>query len=302
VFTVEQLVSPSTGCPWILKKNPEDYLKFVCAESEEALVEIVEYDVGEVEYDAGPLVSELGDVLYVALVTVAKASKTYGFDPQEVYDSAVEKIRGRTPYMAEWGDGESFAETCEQAEALWQARKKAQKAQNAAGFSTKLIHAGTSERDAREKLVFTVAKLVSLCPWTARMNVKTMLRFLKDECQEALDEIHALSSLSEAGNAVRTPQDADANEAVLRQALVSELGDVMFDTFMAVFIAARHYGFEPARIYESAVIKIRGRTPYIAAWGDGSKVSTPSEALSVWKACKAVQNASIYAPYITPPS
>jgi hypothetical protein len=53
----------------------------------------------------------------------------YGISIDDSWDAACEKVERRTPYMAEWGDGHSTANSVEEAKALWQAVKKKEKSE-----------------------------------------------------------------------------------------------------------------------------------------------------------------------------
>ncbi|KAK3285107.1 hypothetical protein CYMTET_7273 [Cymbomonas tetramitiformis] len=287
VFTVERLTCPNTGCPWNKEKSSEDYIRFVCEESQEALQEIAvlaELDTGaEDPALRRALESELGDVLYVALVAIAKAAQKFGFDPLEPYHSAVLKIRGRTPYMSEWGDG-SLVNSLSEAHEIWKSRKAEQKATSSVeGLPPTFPPSRSSQQD----LVFTVLRLTAAeggCPWTASQTTENLLRFLCSECHESLHEFERLS---------KTDENSEMRCEVL-QLLISELGDVLFDVLMAIFLASRDYGLEPSNIYGSSVEKIRGRTPYISAWGDGTVAKSGAEAQAIWNVRKAMQKEAAY--------
>mmetsp|Transcript_37647 Transcript_37647/g.45416 ORF Transcript_37647/g.45416 Transcript_37647/m.45416 type:complete len:395 (-) Transcript_37647:320-1504(-) len=306
VITVEKLTSPETGCPWNAEKTVEDYLSYVCSESDEALHEIEQLsayeemtrqhgsgDMGDREEERARIVrsltSELGDVLYVALVVVSKAGHAFGLEPYHAYKSAVEKIRGRTPYMTEWGDG-SEALTLERAQALWLERKQLQKETETHRTLYLLSTQATPAKAAaaRSDLVYTVSRLVAGgCPWTESINASQMLQFLKEECVEAMEELDTLCNCSD--DDIEDDQENCRSHEEVRRALVSELGDVLFDALMAIFLAARDHSFDPAEAYESAVTKIRSRTPYIKEWGDGSVAHTPQEAEAMWNVAKKRQ-------------
>eukprot|EP00959_Pyramimonas_sp_CCMP1952_P241791 5053546-Pyramimonas_sp.AAC.1 len=244
VSVEQQLLSNGGSSP-----SSRDYLKFVCTESNRALKAINAYN-SEAELagnDVATIAFELGGMLSMALLSLRQVSQSYGLSPSEIYEGAVEKIRGRTPYMPEWGDG-SRAETCAEAEEYWQVRKKEQKAKLASEMQQSEQKVGATERDEREKLVFTVERLVATCPWTATMGPNVLLLFMKEEIEEALAEIDAISKVDDATEI--------GDGAQLRQALASELGDVMFVCFMVIYTAARDYKFEPSQVYISALTTV----------------------------------------------
>ena len=70
------------------------------------------------------LQSELGDVLFDALMLNSICARDFGFDPAESWQAATAKVERRTPYMKEWGEKGVSAETSEEAEELWRAAKK----------------------------------------------------------------------------------------------------------------------------------------------------------------------------------
>merc|ERR1712232_576808 len=160
--------------------------------SDQALQE-VRLASGVTDVNSGTLIFLLGEVLYTSLFVLARAAICYGFDPADAYRSAVIKVRGRTPYMKEWGDG-SVATTAEAAEAIWKSRKKEEK-----------MRVINLEKDAaeiacvsnpRDELVFTIGRLVAAggCPWTFVQKAEDLLCFLQGECVEAIDEIDALAA------------------------------------------------------------------------------------------------------------
>jgi NTP pyrophosphatase (non-canonical NTP hydrolase) len=73
------------------------------------------------------IISELGDILFDALMLEMILRKQYDFGVNEAWDTVATKVERRTPYMKEWGDGVTSAETVEEAEAIWQNVKKKQK-------------------------------------------------------------------------------------------------------------------------------------------------------------------------------
>merc|ERR1719353_2850808 len=83
-----------------------------------------------------------------------------------------------------------------------------------------------------QRLLFVVEQLVALegCPWTRNQKAEELLQHLKDECREAMQEIQRIVAPFQVHQA---------------EALVSELGDIVFCIFMAIFLAARDFSFEP---------------------------------------------------------
>lgn len=73
------------------------------------------------------IISELGDILFDTLMLEMLLRKEYGFGVHAAWDAAATKVERRTPYMSEWGDGITFAETVEEAEAIWQNVKQKEK-------------------------------------------------------------------------------------------------------------------------------------------------------------------------------
>lgn len=287
VSMVECLTSPSDGCPWNVAKTVAQYLHYACNECDEASEVLSTLSAASASSKSDSslvdLKSELGDVLYTVFVAVSKAARHYQFEPADACKKAVEKVRWRTPYMQQWGDGSCHVTTADEAKTVWKARKASTMISATPGTAPHSTAATDQAQQiagmvsACEDLAFTVKCLVSLepggCPWTRSMSAGAMLNFCKDECRETMQELEELN--------------AGADKANSPQALITELGDVLFCIFMAVALSSRDFGFPPLDAYESAVCKIKGRTPYISAWGDGSKVTTAEEAALVWKARKA---------------
>ena len=65
----------------------------------------VNTDARDKEDGAGPavdrlrLVSELGDVLFDALMLNGACTRAFGLDPEAAWNAAVEKVERRTPYV-----------------------------------------------------------------------------------------------------------------------------------------------------------------------------------------------------------
>lgn len=125
-----------------------------------------------------------------------------------------------------------------------------------------------------QRLFAVVAELMRKCPWTAAMDAPTMLSWMRSE----LDEVQvALEQLRHEGA-------RDAKGA--REALISELGDVLFDALMLNALAARDLALDPDAAWSAAATKVERRTPYMELWGDGSVARTAQEASAMWLAAK----------------
>lgn len=91
------------------------------------------------------LVSELGDVLFDALMLHGACTRAYRLDPEAPWRAAVAKVERRTPYMALWGDGVAKAATIEEAEGHWQTAKRKEKEDAASNRKLPLSSAATPE-------------------------------------------------------------------------------------------------------------------------------------------------------------
>jgi len=78
---------------------------------------------------------------YQYLILNIPIYREYDIDIDEAWQVAAEKVERRTPYMKEWSDGTSMANNSQEAEAIWQAVKKKEKAEKMAA-STKLAGDG----------------------------------------------------------------------------------------------------------------------------------------------------------------
>lgn len=191
----------------------------------------------------------LGATLLAVLAAVSMAARSHGFDPEKAFDAAASKVQRRTPYMPEWGDG-SAATSAVDAKSLWQQRKA-----QAAGHELEPNATLTPGGAAHHRLLFVVARLTeapsgssarSRCPWTAGQTTASMLGFLQEECGEAQCEVEAMDNLLQSGGATQAELSAG------RRALISELGDVLFNILMAVAIAVRDHRVWPLDIYKAA--------------------------------------------------
>eukprot|EP00591_Stephanopyxis_turris_P012044 CAMPEP_0195518654 /NCGR_PEP_ID=MMETSP0794_2-20130614/13431_1 /TAXON_ID=515487 /ORGANISM="Stephanopyxis turris, Strain CCMP 815" /LENGTH=209 /DNA_ID=CAMNT_0040647669 /DNA_START=153 /DNA_END=782 /DNA_ORIENTATION=+ len=163
----------------------------------------------------------------------------------------------------------------------------------------------------RERLFYVVDKLGLSCPWTKSVDSTSMLDWLGGEVEELRKEISLLRLLSPAAAAgevsmVSSPRrisgmkiggighplvanDAEHEDAEVRntrKALVSELGDVLFDAIMLEMMCRRDFNLNPSEAWDAAAEKVERRTPYMKDWGDGSEAKTSAEAELMWQAAK----------------
>eukprot|EP00419_Tripos_fusus_P014149 CAMPEP_0172737000 /NCGR_PEP_ID=MMETSP1074-20121228/116542_1 /TAXON_ID=2916 /ORGANISM="Ceratium fusus, Strain PA161109" /LENGTH=229 /DNA_ID=CAMNT_0013566313 /DNA_START=218 /DNA_END=904 /DNA_ORIENTATION=+ len=130
-----------------------------------------------------------------------------------------------------------------------------------------------------QRLSAVVAELVRNCPWTATVDASTMISWMRSE----LDEFKA---------ALEQFRDEGTEDAkVAREALISELGDVLFDALMLNAVAARELALDPDAAWKAAATKVENRTPYMWLWGDGSVARTAQEASGMWAAAKLRERA-----------
>lgn len=115
LFSVVQNLGES--CPWTASVDAPTMLSWLESEIAELSEEIRRADCTE------EIISELGDILFDALMLEMICRKTYEFSPQTAWETAANKVERRTPYMNAWGDGVSTARTPEECEAFWKAAK-----------------------------------------------------------------------------------------------------------------------------------------------------------------------------------
>jgi hypothetical protein len=77
-------------------------------------------------------------------ITTLVFFRDYNLGENAAWDAASEKVERRTPYMKEWGDGKSVANTSEEAEELWQAVKRKEKKQQ-------LLECGEQQQQQQHK-------------------------------------------------------------------------------------------------------------------------------------------------------
>jgi NTP pyrophosphatase (non-canonical NTP hydrolase) len=145
---IEVVRELSGGCVWTQSITPIDMLHALRSECDEVELELarlpapanatavgsngthIREDAASASAtrneDTSELVSELGDVLFDALMVHAVFSRVYGLDPDAAWNAACRKVEGRTPYMP-WGDGSARADTVAEAEAHWQEAKRREK-------------------------------------------------------------------------------------------------------------------------------------------------------------------------------
>ena len=119
----------SVECPWTASIRPHDMCKWLrseCNEVEEQILIQGSKKTVNGEYcqkSLRELESEVGDVLFDALMLNAVCSREYCFNMETCFDVACEKVERRTPYMSLWGNG-SIAKSSREAELLWQEAKR----------------------------------------------------------------------------------------------------------------------------------------------------------------------------------
>jgi len=86
--------------------------------------------IGSRHTNLDAMVSELGDILFDALMLESSVRRKYGLRDGEAWEKACEKVERRTPYMKEWGDGKSTVTNREEAIALWNEVKDREKRSN----------------------------------------------------------------------------------------------------------------------------------------------------------------------------
>eukprot|EP00930_Biecheleria_cincta_P083411 TRINITY_DN72993_c0_g1_i1.p1 TRINITY_DN72993_c0_g1~~TRINITY_DN72993_c0_g1_i1.p1 ORF type:complete len:293 (+),score=67.39 TRINITY_DN72993_c0_g1_i1:36-881(+) len=73
--------------------------------------------------------------------------------------------------------------------------------------------------------------------------------------------------------------------------LSDALGLILQEATLAAALAASHWNFSLDDAFKRASEKVRGRTPYMPAWGDGSAAQSLEQAQAHWKAAKAREKA-----------
>jgi len=177
-----------------------------------------------------------------SLSSIARTSKMHDISLRGACQSAVKKVQWRTPYMQPWGDAKPAADL-EEAMAHWAARKKDKTSRTAMSFRPEESFHGyaTSSSDA---MLCTIATLTlpgqDGCPWTRTRTPEEMIGYIKEEIGETIDEVRILGV-------------ADTIQGATTDALVSELGDVLFSVVMAVFLAARDFHVDVTGVFQAAL-------------------------------------------------
>ncbi|CAE8728548.1 unnamed protein product, partial [Polarella glacialis] len=218
----------STECLGLLKQLTKD-----------ALERLPSLEAGSCDRRLG---LELGRVLRASLAAASAASRDFAFDASEPFRRAAAKVKRRTPYMSEWGDG-SLAHTPEEARNFWLQRK----AGETPGMDD--VTMTTASHNSPGDLLFVVERLTDprRCPWTRTHTAKALLRFLLDEIEEVSQEVAVLSAAGAGG----------AGQLAHFGALASELGDLLFNALMAIYLAARDYGLDAAAL----MLEAAGESP-----------------------------------------
>jgi len=84
----------------------------------------------------------------------------------------------------------------------------------------------------RDRLYNVVSCLGKSCPWTQSITSNQMLGYLESEVHELHEEISILKSSVVIG-------DPAAGSIVSKDAMVSELGDILFDVLMLEMMMRR---------------------------------------------------------------
>ena len=114
-----------------------------------------------------------------------------------------------------------------------------------------------------------------------------MLAWLSGECTELQDELVRVRVRN--GSLTSSPS-IRINDSQ-KERIVSELGDVLFDTLMLEMICRRELGLEKEDAWEAAYSKVERRTPYMSVWGNNGKFSatTSEEAEEIWQIMKKLE-------------
>ncbi len=126
------------------------------------------------------------------------------------------------------------------------------------------------EKYTYEKLVEIVAELRSDhgCPWDRAQTHESMIKCLRDECEEAVAAIE---------------NKDDEN-------LCEELGDVLLQVLLHAQIASEGKRFDIGDVIDGLAKKLIRRHPHV--FGDAPQALTPEEGLAQWKAIKAQEKMS----------
>lgn len=86
----------------------------------------------------------------------------------------------------------------------------------------------------RDRLYNVVSCLAEECPWTKTMQSHDMLNFLSSEVKELQEEIEGFAA-DQKENAIRDLLPTDER----KNAIISELGDLLFDVLMLEMMMRR---------------------------------------------------------------
>lgn len=120
------------------------------------------------------------------------------------------------------------------------------------------------EKYTYEQLLGIIAELRSDhgCPWDRAQTHETMIKCLREECQEAIEAIE---------------NKDDEN-------LCEELGDVLLQVLLHAQIAKEEQRFDMSDVVDGLAKKMIRRHPHV--FGDAPQAQTPEEGLENWKAIK----------------
>lgn len=109
---------------------------------------------------------------------------------------------------------------------------------------------------------FAILRGPNGCPWDKKQTHESLIKCLKDECQELID-------------AIEKKDDENMKE---------ELGDVLLQVLMHSQLAAEEGKFTIQDVVDGLYDKLHCRHPHV--FGDHAKAATAEEALAVWREMK----------------
>ena len=154
--------------------------------------------------------------------------------------------------------------------------------------------------------------------WALEKTTESMLGYIAEECEEVRDELRVLDESLDATVASRDSSDSRGERATAVGGdgggggggggsggdsgggggggadvtdLEGELGDLLFDTLMAIGMAARDRGAAPGRVYASMDAKLRRRCAHVFEAGHVNP-RTREEAEQLWNEGKAKEAAA----------
>ena len=154
--------------------------------------------------------------------------------------------------------------------------------------------------------------------WALEKTTESMLGYIAEECEEVRDELRVLGESLDATVASRDSSDSRGERATAVGGdgggggggggsggdsgggggggadvtdLEGELGDLLFDTLMAIGMAARDRGAAPGRVYASMDAKLRRRCAHVFEAGHVNP-RTREEAEQLWNEGKAKEAAA----------